>query len=41
MLTCILDLSKTATWLAQLGEYQSAERGFTGSNPGQTYTQGL
>ena len=29
------------TWLAQLGERQSAERKVTGSNLGQTNTQGL
>ena len=31
----------TATWLAQLGEPRSTEREVTGSNPGQTNTQGL
>ena len=38
------DVSKThftATSLAQLGERRSAEREVTGSNPGQTNTQGL
>ena len=31
----------TATWLAQLGEHQSAEREVMGSNPGWINTQGL
>ena len=31
----------TATWLAQLGERQSAEREVAGSNPGRTNTHGL
>ena len=31
----------TATWLAQLGEHQSAEREVMGSNPGSINTQGL
>ena len=33
--------SKTAAWLAQLGERRSAEPEVTGSNPGWTNTQGL
>ena len=32
---------KTATWLAQLGERQSAKREVAGLNPGLTNTQGL
>ena len=31
----------TATWLAQLGECQSAEWEFVGLNPGQTNPQSL
>ena len=31
----------TATWLARLGEHQSAEREVMGSNPGWINTQGL
>ena len=36
-----LQVPLTAAWFAQLGECQSAEWEVTGSNPGQTNTQGL
>ena len=34
-------ISLPATWLAQLGEHQSAEQEVTGSNPSWINTQGL
>ena len=34
-------MSFTTAWFAQLGEHWSAKREVTGSNPGQTNTQGL
>ena len=37
----IVTNNEVASWLAQLGERQSAEWKIAGSNPSQTTTQGL